>query len=144
MTLISTFYNGITVGNTAFTLASLGLPNTAIWYKLYHKYVNQLSEVILAKSDEVLELSIKNEIIETMKTKYNKSTRFIHTFLSDLSVVNEKNRFRVGLDVAFDMGWQRSCQRNNYNSRSYYRTNIQTSGDWGHKANRLTGHGLCR
>ena len=48
--VIATYYNGVTVGNTAFLLVSLGLPNTAVWPKLHYKYCAELAVTIGKKA----------------------------------------------------------------------------------------------
>ena len=116
--VIATYYNGATIGNTSFLLASLGLPNTAMWRKLHYKHCEEISEKIQQISEEVIEESLLNEIKETMKNKYNSTYRKATAFLSDIKVRNHNKKIEVGLDVSFDMGWQRRSTGHSYNSRS--------------------------
>ena len=47
------------MGNTSFLLASLGLPNTAMWQKLHYENCDELSEKIQQVGEKVINESLE-------------------------------------------------------------------------------------
>ena len=118
--IIAAIYTGSTVGNMAFIFSSLGIPNTNRWDCYHYRYCTRLNEKIVEVAKGEIEQSLEKEIKETMLYKYGIDKRLINRFVqqhknSSLTKPST-NELTVGLDVSFDMGWQKRSTGRTYNS----------------------------
>jgi hypothetical protein len=115
--VLATYYTGSTVGNLQFIYSSLGLDNLKNWEYLHYRNCEDVQEQILKFTEEIVSRSLVSEIIETMKLKYNMTIKQVNDFFSNTKR-KTKDSLTIGIDVSFDMGWQKRSSGRSYDSRS--------------------------
>ena len=121
--LLATYYTGSTVSNMRFFLSAMGLPKTLNWTNHHYNNCDPINEKILDLTDNLIHAALVSEIKQTMVDKYNLTEFQAKTFLESIQgrQWNKSKKVQgltIGIDVSFDMGWQKRSTGRNYDSRS--------------------------
>ena len=123
MTLLATYYTGSTVSNMRFFFSAMGIPKTLNWANLYYNNCDPINEKILDLTDNLINAALVSEIKQTMLDKYELTEFQAKTFFESIQGKQSKKiktveALTIGINVSFDMGWQKRSTGRNYDSRS--------------------------
>ena len=120
--LMSTLYMGCGPRESSFLLSSLRIPNLQRFCDQYYANVDSATKPIR----EVAKACIKKALAKEIKTAFFRQMKERYNNLSDNEInavfvewtEGERNDIKVGLRVAYDMGWQKKSSGRRYDSLS--------------------------
>ena len=117
--LVSCFFVGSGPEEIAMTLANLRLKDAAKLEQSYYTYIDRLTVHLWDVADELIWMARENEILVSYKKQLQDSGEDDENTREKLNdVKNNCLTDFVGIDVLYDMGWQKKSSGMRYDSKS--------------------------
>ena len=119
LSLVACLQVGCGSHEVGLVMSNLNLNKAYMLERAYYNYIDRISVHLREASDFFVRRSLDAEVVETYKNQLRKKGMDDETIEEKAKEVKKKELTElVGLDVAYDMGWQKRSSGRRYDSKS--------------------------